>query len=71
MWPMGAWMGYWEFKLKPWDVAAGILILEEAGGIASQMDGAAIQLTPYLNLVAANPELHAKMLEVLGLTLPA
>jgi len=60
--------GYWEFKLKPWDVAAGILILEEAGGMVSQMDGAAIQLTPFLNLVAANPVLHTKMVEILEMS---
>jgi len=31
--------GYWEFNLKPWDVAAGWLILEEAGGRTSSFDG--------------------------------
>jgi len=60
--------GFWEFKLKPWDVAAGILILEEAGGIVSHLDGSAIELTPYLNMVSANPKLHAKMLDVLAKT---
>ena len=31
--------GYWEFKLQPWDVAAGALIVEEAGGRTSDLDG--------------------------------
>ena len=30
---------YWEYRLKPWDVAAGVLIVEEAGGRVSTMDG--------------------------------
>ncbi len=60
--------GYWEFKLRPWDVAAGILILEEAGGIATQMNGAAIQLTSFLNLVASNPVLHKKMVDILEMS---
>lgn len=60
--------GYWEFKLKPWDIAAGILILEEAGGVVSQMDGTGLRLTPSLNLVAANPVLHSKMVEVLEMS---
>ena len=60
--------GYWEYKLRPWDVAAGILILEEAGGRVSQLDGTPLELTQYINLVAANPELHKKMLEVLDMS---
>ena len=30
---------YWEYRLKPWDVCAGVLILEEAGGKVTTMDG--------------------------------
>ncbi|CAM8897297.1 unnamed protein product [Rhodiola kirilowii] len=30
---------YWEYRLKPWDMAAGVLIVEEAGGAVSRMDG--------------------------------
>ena len=32
---------FWEFGLKPWDVAAGSLLVQEAGGRVSDMDGAA------------------------------
>jgi myo-inositol-1(or 4)-monophosphatase len=35
----GVWDGYWEKKLQPWDIAAGALIVEEAGGILKTMDG--------------------------------
>lgn len=32
---------YWEYRLKPWDMAAGVLIVEEAGGSVTTMDGRA------------------------------
>lgn len=35
----GLFDGFWEFDLKPWDIAAGVLILEEAGGKATNFDG--------------------------------
>lgn len=35
----GRYEGYWEFSLAPWDVAAGILIVREAGGMVSEIDG--------------------------------
>ncbi|KAG5621912.1 hypothetical protein H5410_007130 [Solanum commersonii] len=34
---------YWEYRLKPWDMAAGVLIVEEAGGTVSCMDGEVFQ----------------------------
>ncbi|KAG7672711.1 hypothetical protein Ndes2526B_g08758 [Nannochloris sp. 'desiccata'] len=35
---------YWEFRLKPWDMAAGVLIVEEAGGTVTTMDGRAFSV---------------------------
>ena len=35
----GRFDGYWEYNLGPWDVAAGIVLVREAGGIVSDMDG--------------------------------
>ena len=35
----GRFDGYWEIRLKPWDLAAGALIVEEAGGIVTAFDG--------------------------------
>lgn len=32
---------YWEYRLKPWDMAAGVLVVEEAGGTVTTMDGRA------------------------------
>lgn len=34
--------GYWEFRLKPWDMAAGLLIAEEAGATATTMGNGAL-----------------------------
>jgi myo-inositol-1(or 4)-monophosphatase len=56
--------GFWELKLKPWDVAAGMLILREAGGRATDFSG--MQSTPYdSEIVASNGVIHAQMIEAL------
>jgi myo-inositol-1(or 4)-monophosphatase len=58
--------GFWEQDLKPWDVAAGILLVEEAGGRVSGFSGA--PFSPYgANIVASNGHLHQQMLDVIGL----
>ena len=59
----GRFDGFWEMKLKPWDIAAGILILEEAGGVVSDFRGESGYMQSG-NIVAANPKVHAKMVEV-------
>jgi myo-inositol-1(or 4)-monophosphatase len=40
----GRFDGFWEFNLNPWDTAAGVLIIEEAGGRVSRFDGSSFQL---------------------------
>lgn len=40
----GRFDGFWEFNLNPWDTAAGVLIVEEAGGKVSRFDGSPFQL---------------------------
>lgn len=57
--------GYWEIKLEPWDLAAGMLIAKEAGSKVSRIDGVEDMLTPPCTVLAANPELYKKMLAVL------
>ncbi len=50
--------GFWEIGLQPWDMAAGVLLIQEAGGIISDFDGN----DRYLeigNIVAGTPKLHA------------
>ena len=40
----GRFDGFWEFNLNPWDTAAGVLIVEEAGGKVTRFDGSAFQI---------------------------
>lgn len=60
----GTFDGFWEWHLKPWDVAAGILLVQEAGGIVSNYQGQPYKFTDN-NIVAANPAIHALMLKEL------
>ncbi len=56
--------GFWEHGLKPWDMAAGVVILREAGALVTGIDGA--EWTPgSTGIIAANPTLHALMAEVI------
>jgi myo-inositol-1(or 4)-monophosphatase len=57
--------GFWEEKLQPWDMMAGILFVEEAGGRATRFDGTSVGFSAD-ELVAAGPGLHPLMLDVLG-----
>lgn len=58
----GRFDGFWELALKPWDVAAGGLIAEEAGALVTNVAGTEDYLNPPQSVVAANPELHPKLL---------
>jgi myo-inositol-1(or 4)-monophosphatase len=55
---------YWAYSTHVWDIAAGTLILQEAGGRITAPDGGQFRLEPPHFLAAATPELHAQMLEV-------
>ncbi|MGB3716120.1 MAG: inositol monophosphatase family protein [Candidatus Promineifilaceae bacterium] len=57
--------GYWEFRLSSWDVAAGVLLVVEAGGKVTRTDGQAFQLMPQISLIASNGHIHDPMLTVL------
>ncbi|OGR78846.1 MAG: hypothetical protein A2X32_08335 [Elusimicrobia bacterium GWC2_64_44] len=59
--------GYWEFGLKPWDVAAGKVILEEAGGRATDFSGKPWRVGPGLGAetLATNGRIHAPMLKII------
>jgi len=56
--------GFWEEMLHPWDMMAGRLMVEEAGGVATRFDGSALGMRAD-EIVAANPALHRRMLAVL------
>jgi len=56
--------GFWEERLQPWDMMAGTLLVEEAGGKVTRFDGSPVGLRAD-EVVAANPALHEAMLGVL------
>lgn len=58
--------GFWEKKLNAWDVAAGGLLVQEAGGLATNLHGEADFLNNPQSILAANPAIHAKMLAILN-----
>src|SRR5690606_16173581 len=60
----GRFDGFWEENLKPWDVAAGILMVREAGGYVSDRQGEQTMLTSG-SIVAGNEEIKAKLLKQL------
>ena len=61
----GRFEGYWERKLGPWDVAAGIILVKEAGGLVSDFESSNTMLKTG-NIVAANDRLHGPLLKELG-----
>ncbi|HKE06737.1 MAG TPA: inositol monophosphatase family protein, partial [Candidatus Acidoferrum sp.] len=56
----GRFDGFWEFGLKPWDTAAGVVLVEEAGGKISDLNG-----NPYVlggkSILATNGLIHTEM----------
>ena len=57
--------GYWELRTGPWDVAAGSLLVEEAGGRITGVDGAPIDIDNP-SVVASNGLIHDAMLKTLA-----
>ena len=55
---------FWEFGLKPWDQAAGTLLVSEAGGRISEMNGASHSVTASDHLLADNGVLHNEVLRM-------
>jgi myo-inositol-1(or 4)-monophosphatase len=61
----GRFDGFWEDGLKAWDVAAGVLLIEEAGGRVTDFSGAPLDIyTP--KVLATNGLVHSQMMRVLG-----
>jgi myo-inositol-1(or 4)-monophosphatase len=61
----GRFDGYWELKLRAWDIAAGGLIAAEAGAVVTDAHGAPDYLKPPYDILMANPAIHAQILGVL------
>jgi myo-inositol-1(or 4)-monophosphatase len=56
--------GFWEIGLKPWDTAAGTLLIREAGGLVATLDGAEYKQNG--NIVAGTPRVFNELIEALA-----
>ncbi|MEK7672453.1 MAG: inositol monophosphatase family protein [Patescibacteria group bacterium] len=59
----GRFEGHWEFGLKPWDIAAGSLIVAEAGGKVTDINGNQLDLFG-ADILATNGKIHKKTIEI-------
>jgi myo-inositol-1(or 4)-monophosphatase len=62
----GRFEGFWEIRIKSYDIAAGGLIAEEAGAVVTNVQGSRDYLAAPISILAANPAVHAQMLTVLN-----
>ena len=60
----GVFDGFWEVHLKPWDMCAGKLIVEEAGGLVTDFDGNKVNIFSK-KILASNGKVHDAMIEIL------
>jgi len=56
--------GFWELYLKPWDMAAGILLITEAGGLVGDLEGEPNYMDSG-RIVAGNPKIFAQLLQTI------
>jgi myo-inositol-1(or 4)-monophosphatase len=61
----GRFDGFWEDGLNPWDVAAGVLLIEEAGGLVTDFTAAPLSIY-HPKVLASNGLIHEEMMKVLG-----
>jgi len=61
----GRFDGFWEFKLNPWDVAAGLLLVQEASGRVTDFSGAPCDINKG-EVLASNGRIHSQMMGVLN-----
>lgn len=61
----GRFDGFWELKLQPWDVAAGLLLVEEAGGRASDLGGGPVPRSGH-EVLASNGRIHGELVDALA-----
>lgn len=57
--------GFWEIRIKSYDIAAGGLIAEQAGAVVTKADGSPDYIAPPCSVLAATPGIHAQMLDLL------
>jgi myo-inositol-1(or 4)-monophosphatase len=61
----GRFEAFWELRLAPWDIAAGMLLVREAGGVITDVAGAPCKVA-HTGVVAGNPAMHEWILRVLN-----
>lgn len=61
---------FWSFSTHVWDMAAGVLLVSEAGGVVTGPDGGPLELDTGRFLAASTPELHAELLDMVRLAVP-
>ena len=57
--------GYWERGLSPWDLAAGVVLVEQAGGLVTSYEGSALQL-PSGRIIASGAPIHPALVQGLA-----
>jgi len=60
----GRFDAFWELRLSPWDIAAGLLLVREAGGVVTTLEGGPCPVAE-TSVVAGNPAMHAWLLKTL------
>ena len=58
----GRYDGYFQRKLNLWDIAAGIILVKEAGGIIKDID---LSQSENLDVIVSSPDIHHKMIEII------
>ena len=61
----GRYEGFWEMRLAPWDIAAGALLVREAGGVVTDFDGSG-DILRHTSVVAGNQAIHRWLLDTLS-----
>ena len=56
--------GFWEIGLREWDMAAGVLLIQEAGGLVTDFDNGDRYMSSG-NLITGNPKIHQQMLDAI------
>ena len=59
--------GYWATSVKMWDIAAGVAIVNEAGGVVTHINGGALDIENPQFVASSNEVLHAQMLDGLAI----
>jgi myo-inositol-1(or 4)-monophosphatase len=59
----GRFDGFWELMLSPWDIAAGVLLVREAGGVVTSVEGGEVTGLTATGIVAGGASIHTWLLE--------